>query len=329
VGRTTRKRLEQVRIRMRVSCYGARFYTFFLILAVAYTVLFLSSRLLALIPYTFDPVTLLIIPAGAAVLSAILQRRPSLTDAARLVDRQTDSSDLFLTSVLIARAAGEFKPFVLSQAEEKAASVNPGAVLPWRWGNRAGKVTLVCALLALLILFLPQYDPFGKEQRRQRVSQRKNLLDASRKATALRAAVLREKGTAEVSEEVARALDRLKKNLNALKPQNKAGNMEQLSLSQKELSDLWRKKSEERLEKALAGAQESQTLGSADQKKMEQWKKNLGEGECSAMKEELEELKKLTEKLGKETDPLQKQKMSDEIRKRLEDMANFSRNELG
>ena len=149
------------------------------------------ARLLAILPNRFTPVTLLAPLILAPVLALIFSRRPSAAEAARLVDARMGTKDLFLTALLIEPALGEFKPLVLREAEERARSIRAAEVAPLRWKRGFRNLALAMAALAAGVLFLPQLDPFGREQARQRVLNRQKQLEEGRKAIALRSALLK------------------------------------------------------------------------------------------------------------------------------------------
>jgi hypothetical protein len=226
-----RRLLRQVGFRQRLAAIGRRLHLFLLILAALYAVLLCCARLLAVLPNRFDPLTLLAPVVLALVLAVIFSRRPGAHEAARLVDAHAGTKDLFLTALLIEQAMGEFKPLVLEEAEIRARAIRAAEVAPFRWMRGFGRVALVMAALAAGVLFLPQFDPFGREKERQRVLNRQNQLEEGRKAVAFRAAQLQKQPLdAEVSKAVEQRLAELKTVFNALKPSEKQANLAALNL---------------------------------------------------------------------------------------------------
>ncbi|NQT52118.1 hypothetical protein HQ576_08715, partial [bacterium] len=191
IGPATDRLLRRVAIRQRLASLGRRFHVLFLALAGVYAALFLASRLLALLPDAFEPLTLAIPPAAAVLLAALWHHTPARAEAAHRLDTQADANDLFLTAATLASAPGDYKPIVLEQAESRAATLHARDMVRWHWQHGARNVMLYTALLLLAIRFLPQLDPFGRHaQRQQEARQLQELADA-RRAIARRAAEIK------------------------------------------------------------------------------------------------------------------------------------------
>jgi hypothetical protein len=323
----TGRLLRQVATRQRLAALGSRFHLFLLALAGVYCVLFLASRLLGLIPDWFDPLTLLVLPAGALVLGVVFHRRPTPTEAAHLIDSRADARDLFLTAALLDDAPGDYKPIVLEQAEQKAAAIRPSRVAPYRWQAKARNVVLALAVLLLGVRFLPQLDPFGREKEREKAAERRHELADNRKATALRAALLKKSDLdAKTSLEAQRGIEELKKAFNRMKPTDKKGNFQRLAEIQKPLGALWRKRSEQRLRDAFARSQDTQRLGAGKGEKTERWKRRLKRGDASGLKKEIEDLKEKALQLSNLTNPAEKQKLRQKLKQRLKELSDFLAN---
>ena len=177
-----------VRRRLRTVAVSRRAYVVLLALCGAYAAVLLASRLLGVIPDVFVPLTLAAIPAAAALLGLLLHRQPTWEETARRIDRRGGTKDLFLTVALLDGSPGEFQPIVAVQAERKASEIRPEDVVPFRWGRQCVAVLVSLLVLFAGVQFLPQLDPFGKVEAAQQDTQRKKLLDASRKATVERLA---------------------------------------------------------------------------------------------------------------------------------------------
>ena len=124
--------LDRVALRERLGGVVHRFEVFVLVFAGLYAALLLVSRLSALIPDWFPPLTLLTVPLVVPLLAVLAHRRPSRLDAARAVDRRAETKDLFLTTTLIEGSPGEYRPLVVREAEAAAATIAPARV-PVRW----------------------------------------------------------------------------------------------------------------------------------------------------------------------------------------------------
>jgi hypothetical protein len=134
---------------------GECFHGAFILLALAYAVLLLCSRLLGVVPDWFHPLTLVTLLAAALALAVTLYRRPSMAQVARLVDRQMRTEELFLTAALIGSSAGKYQKLVLQRAEQRAPSIAPHQVVPFRWWPGSRNVALALGALLVAGLFLP------------------------------------------------------------------------------------------------------------------------------------------------------------------------------
>ncbi|OGV75028.1 MAG: hypothetical protein A3K19_14815 [Lentisphaerae bacterium RIFOXYB12_FULL_65_16] len=319
---------QQVAFRLRLAGIGARFYVFLFFTAALYGLILLSSRILALTPDGFTPLTVLAVPTSALLLAVLFHPRATSVDAARRIDACLHTHDLFLTFTLSGTAPGEFKTLVLAQTEEKSRTVRPATVVSLRCGHRAVTALLVVAVLLLGALFLPQFDPFGKQAARTQQQQRRQWIEESRKATALRADEVRKKQTPEarLSEEAQREIDGLAKAFNNMKPEAKEVNIKQLTEHQKDLGQLWRQLSEKRLQDAFNRAASEQQFGGGDAQKPGHWKRQLEKGNVQGLKDEVKELQEMAQKLAAMPESAAKQQMKAELARRLKTLTAFVEN---
>src|SRR5258708_40321739 len=120
--------LKRVIVRQQLASIGARVYRAFLACCGLYAVFLLTTRLGGLwTEWALSP-WLLLVPALALLVVLAWHRRPTLVEAARAVDQQNGTKDLFLTVALIEKSAGEYQALVAKAAEEKASKVRAGAV---------------------------------------------------------------------------------------------------------------------------------------------------------------------------------------------------------
>ena len=322
-GHKTLNMLRGVESRERLRRVGARFHFFLLICAGVYAALLCGARLLSVIPDVFTPITLLAPPVLALILAAIFSRGVTQAQAARMVDAHAGAKDLFLTSVVIEESIGEYRPLVLAEAERRAPEIAVAKVSPFRWWPRALVLALVMGALAAGVQFLPSLDPFGKQEERKRLLARSRQLEESRKATALRVEMLqKDPHDARLSKDAQGALDDLKKTLDMAKPDAKEINRSALNKHQKELADLWRKDSEQRLKDAFDRTPAQQQFGAMAPKAGE-WKQELLKGEMKGLNRELQELQELAQKIAEAPDNADKEKMRDDLRQRMKDVADF------
>jgi hypothetical protein len=317
--------LRQVALRLHLVALASRAYWVFLFCCAAYGVALLGCRLGGLATAWWTPQTLLIIPAATALISLLWHHRPSVVEAARAVDSHSGTKDLFLTVALIDNTAGEFQPLVARTAEEKAARVVPGKVVPMRGARETIHGLAAVLLIAAGVYWLPQFDPFGQVEAATKVNERKQQLEESRKATEARTAQLKkDEPEGPLTEETEKALENLKSALKKMTPRERSSNFKELSGQQKTLGDKWRKLSAEKLKDLLQQNPQGQQFGSIDRDKMEKWTRELQEGSTKSLQQEFEELKDDLKRLAKTEDPVKKAELEQQIKKRMKDLSNFA-----
>ena len=184
------------------------------------------------------------------------------------------------------------------------------------------------AALAAGVLFLPQLDPFGREQARQRVLNRQKQLEEGRKAIALRSALLKKQPLdADLSKEVGQQLADLKTAFNAMKPPDKQANLAVLNLEQKNLTDLWRQAGERKLKEAFDRTPPAQQFGGGPPK-LAEWKEQLERGDARRLNKELEELKDLAQKLAEMPQNDDADKLREQMKERMKALADFMARDL-
>ncbi len=228
--------LARVARRLRVVAAGNRLYSAFLALCIVYSAVYVVGWMLGVLSEWYHPLTLLAIPVSALLLSLFVHRRPSSSEAARAIDSQRGSKDLFLTYALIDDSVGTFKPLVTRDADKVAPSVKPVEVVPFHWLKRAAHTAVALLIVLAVVNVLPRFDPFGHVAAAEQKQERKRELTKSKKATMLRAAALkRDESDGEESEEVKKAIENLKSTFRKMKVANKQGNSKLLNADQKSL----------------------------------------------------------------------------------------------
>lgn len=313
--------LSRVSARQQLASFGVRFYQCSLVLGGIYLVAFLASRVLNLVPPWFDWTTLLLIPAVALPLAFIFRKRPKVEDTARVVDEAAKTHDLFLTAVELDHAAGDYKPLVETAASQKALTLQPANIIGFDWRRNTAILAAAAVALTLAVLYLPQFDPFGREAEKQKIAQRLERLNESAQATEKRMEILKQMQEHGRTVEVKKQLDDLMKALNEMKPQQKKENLEKLLQEQREIAKLWRELSEERLKNA-DDHRSAQKFSMKESDKMKQWKEEMRRGETQSVRRELQELKRKAEELSKKSEGLEKEKLAEEIRQTLQNIAD-------
>ena len=281
-------------------------------------VLLMGARLLAIVPDSVVAVSLWCGPLIAFCIAALLGRRSSPREIGRLIDRRTDSKELFLTASMIKTSGGGFQDIVMTKAAARAARLTPAAIVPFRWQRGARDVLVAGILLAAAVYWLPQLDPFGRNRQRQKVAQQAQRLSETKKATALRADQLAHEGVAE-SEQIQRALAELEKTFKQAKPDLREANLKRLAEQQKELGELWRKVARDLPHDSFEKA--AQNLGAADMQKAEQMRKELEKGDLSSAKKEISQLREAMQKLAALPESAEKRARQEELTQRLGSLA--------
>ncbi len=319
----TQRLLRQTGTRLFVARLGGRWRQVALASAALYLALLLAARLLGLLPDHFTLLSLFAIPALSLLGALALTRRPAISEVARLVDARSESHDLFLTAALLDEAPGEFRPIVVEQAEQRAAELQAAKLVPFRWQRGLWQVAAALVILAVGIRFLPQLDPFRKEEARRTASQQEQKLRETRKATALRSEQLAAEANRQ-TEQVQRALAELDKTFKEAKPQQKEPTLQRLAEQQRELGEMWRKVNNElpRFDKA------GQSFGTADPKKLQQWREELKKGDVTAVKKEIAELREQLRKLEQMPDSAEKRAAREKLAQQLNELAQSMKQEM-
>ncbi len=330
MGTHTGRLMGRVAARQRLAALGRSFHLFLLCAACAYGLALLASRLLGVIPDYWRLLQVPLLAVVALAAAVVFHRRPAPHETARLIDRQADTNDLFLTAALIRTAAGAYKPLVLRDAEKAAETIEPRAVAPFHWWPRTRTGALALAALCAAMLWVPQIDPFGREAERQQQVEQHQKLEEGRKATELRLAELKEQGDeAQLSKAVLKATEDLKKTLNAMKPADQKGNFQKMTAERTALSQMWRKAGEKQAADALKQDFEPQQFGEGQGRKVDEWKKQLEKGNADALKKEMEDLKEMAEKLAKMPEGAEKRALQQKMNQELKDLADFASSQAG
>ena len=319
----TQRLVAQVARRQQIAAFADRLRWGMLGASSAYFVILLVARLLALLPNWFSPVSLGVIPATALVYAIVFTRRIPAKQTARLIDERTGSKELFLTASMIEQSPGDFQAIVLQQAEARAAELQSAKVMPFLWQRGLRDVACVAAIVAVATLFLPQFDPFKKEEERRKMAKEEERLRETKKLTALRATQIAETPK---SEQVEKALAELEKTFQAAKPNEREANLKKLGEQQKELGELWRKASNETPKETFE--KNAQGFGQADPKRSEQLREELKKGETAGVKKEMKELGEEMKKLAAMPDSAEKRALREQLQQKLAALAEGLKQQL-
>ena len=329
------KLLLKVTRRMRLAAVGRSFYLAFLILCAGFAAVLMAMRLSGLVPGFLAPspstwLAFASVPVLAALVALVLHRKPTIPDAARLVDRSTGAKDLYLTLSLLESSAGEYQPLVLRSAEAKSVGVSPERVLPFTWHQRFWHAVWLPAVVALGVLSLPQLDPFGKVAKAELVGRRHEQLAEARKATDLRLEEVRRKiEEHDEHNQTDDAIEELKLAFNKMEPTKKDENLKALMAEQKDIGKLWRQLSAERLKDLMSqSASGDQKFGANEDEKLEKWQQELQEGNAGGIQKEMKDIRQALQKLAQTKDPVQRAELMQQLKERLEDLEKFAEDKL-
>ena len=325
--------LTQVRQRMRLAAVGRSFYWTFLLFCGLFAAVLLTARFSGIFAVPAASSTWLAfgaVPVLAGLLAWGFHRRPSLPDAARMIDRSTGAKDLYLTVSLLESSAGTYQALVVQSAEVRAADVKVDRVLPFTWQRRFWPAIWFPGLVAAGIVFLPQFDPFGKVAAAKLNERRNDRLAESKKSTESRLEEVKrqikehEEGNAADAE-----IEELKLTFNKMKADKKLENLKMLSSEQKDIGKLWRQISSEKLKDLMKSSPSSdQQFGANQDEKLQKWVKELQEGDAGGVQNELNELKEQLQQLAATKDPIKRSEMLQELKERLQNLDKMAHEKL-
>ncbi len=321
--------------RMRLAAVGRSFYIAFLILCSAFAITLLVARLTGLTPGFLAPtnatwLAMSALPVLAVLFALVLHRKPTLPDAARLVDQSTGAKDLYLTLSLLDTSAGEYQPLVLRSAEAKAAGVSPERVVPFTWHQRFWHAIWLPCLIAVGVLFVPQLDPFGKVAKANLVNKRHERLAEAKHATEVRLAEVQRKiEEHDENNPTDDKIEELKLAFNKMQPSKKDENLKALMSEQKDIGKLWRQLSAERLKDLMSESTTGdQQFGSNNEEKLEKWQQELQQGSAGGIQKEMQDLKQALQKLAQTKDPVKRAELMQQLKEGLGDLEKLAHDKL-
>ncbi|MCP4785404.1 MAG: hypothetical protein GY903_27375 [Fuerstiella sp.] len=324
--------LGRVRTRLQiVSVAKAMYRSSVAVLAVA-VVAVLLTRLLGLIPQSQEqPLWLLSIPAIAVLLAGIFHRRVEQQTAARAVDEHARTKDLFLTLSSLSSSSGEYQPLVTSSAEQRADHIIPDDVVPFRFGERVVKVVAVSAAFALAVLLTPQLDPFGKVEAATKTENQKKEIEAIHKEALSRADRLKKEAerAEEESEEIEDQVNEMKSDFRRMQPKKKESNTKVLDSHRMDLGDMWKSASNDQLRRMMNQPISKQQLGGTRSQKMNEWLKDLQEGNTESLQQELKKARQTMQAVMEAKDPEERKKLASQLQRELQDLQKFAKDKAG
>jgi len=324
--------LDRVQNRLKTASFARSLHRWTLVALILACLSVLAVRLMGLIPADREPLQwLLVFPAVAALAAWLFHRRVEKTAAARAVDQHARTQDLFLTLATLSSSAGQYQPLVEQAAAKVASRIVPADVVPFKVERPMGMQACVLAVLALLVWLLPTLDPFGKVEAATKVEKQKKEIEIIRKVVKTREEQL--KSEVQVAEErESKIADQMKELMGALrqmKPAEKKPNSQVLQTNRQSLNELWKNVSSEELREMLSQSISDQQFGGSRAQKMNEWLKDLQEGNSEKLQQQLNKAQEMMEAMLEAKTPEERQKLASQLRKELQDLKKFSSEKAG
>ncbi len=352
--------LARVATRLRWAGFGRRLSTLILSISVVLAIAILFVRLTGLVSLPLDEIVtslagqmgiettgvadwnglgilaamlMLAVVAVSLLAAACWHDRPTRSQTARVIDQHHGTKDLFLTLTLLDGSAGDYQPLVARNAITKAANVQPARVVPLPLSQGLRQPGIALAVVAALVLAVPQLDPFGEVAKADESRQQRTVLEREARKTKIRAEQL-SNDEDENSPQVKQAIDELKAALKKMTTAAPETNRKLLDQQREKLGDLHKMADAHKLKQTLNRTTNGQKFGKIDSPKIDKWSKELQEGSTDNLKKELESIKKDLEELSKldgDNSPEAEKKRSElmqKMQKKLRDVQSFASEKL-
>jgi len=319
--------LNQVQNRLRAASFARALHWWTLGAFVLACATVLAVRLLGLLPESRQPLAwLLVFPAVAAGAAWLFYRRVEKTAAARAVDRHAKTDDLFLTLATLSSSAGEYQPLVEQSAARVAPRIVPANVVPYKVERPIGMQAGVLCILALLVWLLPTLDPFGNVEAATKVEKAKKEIELVRKTIKTREEKLSQevKTAQERDDKLNEQMKELMASLRQMRPLEKKPNSKVLQDHRGSLNDMWKNVSSEELREMLSQSISDQQFGGQRTQKMNEWLKQLQQGNSEMLQQQLDQAKETMEAMLEAKTPEDRQKLASQLRRQLQDLKKFS-----
>lgn len=324
--------LNRVQARLRTVSFARSLHRWTLGGLILACVAVLVVRLTGLLPPERQrPEWLLVFPAMTALAAWLFHRRVERTAAARAVDQYAKTHDLFLTLATLSSSAGEYQPLVEHSAAAAATRIAPAEVVPFKVQRPVGIQACVLCILALLVWLIPTLDPFGKVEAATKVQKQKKEIEVIRKVVKTRDEEL--KSVVQVAEEreskIAERIQELMGALRKMKPAETKPNSQVLQTNRQSLNELWKNVSNEELREMLSQSISDQQFGGSRAQKMNEWLKQLQEGNADQLQQQLDQAQETMESMLEAKTAEERQKLASQLRKQLQDLKKFSSEKAG
>ncbi|MCA9057399.1 MAG: hypothetical protein KDA85_02830, partial [Planctomycetaceae bacterium] len=319
--------LQRVESRLRLASLTRAIYGCSLIALGLACAAVLAVRLLGLVDSAGQrPEWLLFLPAIAVLLAFLTHKRVVRQMAARQIDQHAGTNDLFLTLATLDSSAGEYQPLVAFSAETTAESIEPAAVVPFRVRRPVLHLMSVLTVFVLLLVFVPQLDPFGKLEAVEQTRKAKHELSLIARTARERRDDLDKKTlvATERREAIEQEIAKMLSNFRQMKPQQRESNSKVLGSHRSDLNDQWKMVSTDQLRQMLSQQVSSQQFGGERAQKMNDWLKDLQQGDTTSLQNEMNDMKETAEAMLNAKSPEERKQLANQLRRKLQDMKRFS-----
>jgi len=117
--------------------------------------------------------------------------------------------------------------------------------------------------------------------------------------------------------------------LRQMKPAEKKPNSQVLQTNRQSLNELWKNVSSEELREMLSQSISDQQFGGSRAQKMNEWLKDLQEGNSEKLQQQLNKAQEMMEAMLEAKTPEERQKLASQLRKELQDLKKFSSEKAG
>ena len=284
---STNQLLSSVQSRLKRNSFLGRFGLSLIIFGTIFLLTILTARLTGLVPDIFEAHFILVPIFISLALAMLLPSRIKKTDAAREVDSYAKSDDLFLTCSTLQSAAGEFKELINGQADTKAEKLKADKITEINWQKPATTLCIIGLLYGLFILYLPQLDPFGKEEERAKIEQKKKVQEEEKKQTEDRLLVLKkQEDLPKDSEQIKAELTEIFKDMKKLPPKE---NIKKIRDERRKIAKAWSDKNRDLQSEKTSKQMKSQNFGAMSQE-MKKIGQDLKNGDTKSAQAKLQKL---------------------------------------
>ena len=323
---STDQLINSVQSRLRTNIFLSKLGSSLIIFGALTLITILIARMTGLIPDLFQ-LQFLLVPVSLSFLVAFfIPSKVKTTDAARKVDSYAKSDDLFLTCSTLKTAAGDFKSLLYGQADAKAEKMAAAQITEINWQKPLTAFITLSILYFLFSLYLPQLDPFGKEEQRAKIEQKRKVMQEEKKQTENRLAVLKkQEALPKNSEDIKAELTQIFKDMKKMPPPE---NVKKLRDERRKIAKAWSDKNRDLQSEKKSQQMKSQRFGamSDEMKKIGQ---DLKSGDTMPAQSKLKKLANELREASNLDDIGERQKKIADLKQQMDDLKDSLSENMG